>query len=421
MTTNMKPAMKLTRIFGLALAVMVLMTGCRKNVISGDDQLMFSKFFGGQLEDSTTFAINTADGGYLISGATQDAATFDGTFDAMMIKTDASGNEEWSRRFIYRSDTSRDEIANSILQLSDGGFLLVGEAANENEDKDLLMIRTDANGDTIWKKMWGVNQWDEVGVAAVETIEGRIAVVSKYRDVSTGEQSILLTRFTMQAEFVDSNIYNFAGLDFPVGITQTSTSHLYITGTTNRLGNADFWLIKADSLGNETWYNYYPTYEGGDAAKPNQDVLFSSSFISDGILMVGFARESGGAVYSRVVKTDYEGDTIWNYVGPVGTEARTVVEHADGRIAIAGTDSRAHGANGFDSKFTRVWIQFLDQATGDDTGQPTTDSSPFGGENSTEYPVTLLTNPDFTLTMAGTSEFKTVPMVWLARINPANF
>ncbi len=391
-------------ISGISLACM---SGCKPNVISGDDQVVFSKFFGWLGHNTTTYAIPSSDGGYLISGSGMILGASLTTADAVLIKTDANGDDEWIKTYTSDSIGDAAEIANAVVQLSDGGFLLVGDITPQDEDKDVFLIRTDANGDQIWQMSWGSPDGDESGVNATETIDGRIAIVANSRD-TTGETQVIFARFDMAATFIDSNSYYFPGEDYAVGIMQSSTMHYYITGNTNRWGNADYWLIKADSLGNEVWYTYFGTPEG--IGNPNEDFAMSSAFLSDGILLTGYSIDPAGDKRLRILKSDYNGVKLWSYEDSTGTEGRAASQFTDGRIGIAGIRYT-------DADTTDLRIRILN-ADGSVSALPV---GVIGYHKSYENPVSIISNPDFTLTIAGTSEYENNAMIWLSKLNPQNF
>ena len=65
-------------------------------------------------------------------------------FYLWLIKTDENGNEQWERTF---GGDGMDNIGNSVLQTTDGGYVVCGQNYNiESNLSSLLIIKTDGNG-----------------------------------------------------------------------------------------------------------------------------------------------------------------------------------------------------------------------------------------------------------------------------------
>ncbi len=93
----------------------------------------------------------TSDGGYIIAGHdSRDKTWPPDSNDVVLLKTDAMGNPVWARVF----DTSKDEIAHSVQQTSDGGYIISGfhdsAPMSATGNTNILLIKTDAAGLTEW-------------------------------------------------------------------------------------------------------------------------------------------------------------------------------------------------------------------------------------------------------------------------------
>ena len=110
----------------------------------GNGNEQWSQTFGGTDGDEGYSVKQTTDGGYIITGWT---ASFGSPYGQIyLIKTDGNGNEQWSQTFggtIWNSSVSS---GNSVQQTTDGGYIITGMINNEFDIMDIILIKTDSNG-----------------------------------------------------------------------------------------------------------------------------------------------------------------------------------------------------------------------------------------------------------------------------------
>ncbi|MBT8379238.1 MAG: hypothetical protein KJN64_08405, partial [Ignavibacteria bacterium] len=76
--------------------------------------------------------------------------------------------------------TVDQEIAYSVWQTDDDGFVMTGLTRPNVQDADLLIIRTDSNGDSLWSKFYGSSE-DDVGRSILQTQDGGF-VIAGYKN-----------------------------------------------------------------------------------------------------------------------------------------------------------------------------------------------------------------------------------------------
>jgi hypothetical protein len=81
----------------------------------------WEKTFGGFEHDEGYFVQQTSDGGYIIVGETSSFGVT--VTDVYLIKTDANGDEIWSKTF----GGSGYEHGRSVIQIDNSGYIIVGE------------------------------------------------------------------------------------------------------------------------------------------------------------------------------------------------------------------------------------------------------------------------------------------------------
>lgn len=106
--------------------------------------ISWTKTYGGLDDDFGSSIDQTIDGGYILTGVTKSYGS--GNRNVYLIRTDSNGDTLWTRTF----GGINDDIGRSVIQVPDGGFLITGySTSNGNENGDLYLIKTDENGITL--------------------------------------------------------------------------------------------------------------------------------------------------------------------------------------------------------------------------------------------------------------------------------
>jgi len=135
----------------------------RKNYGGDGDEFVF----GSQAVQQTT------DGGYVIGGYS-DSYTHGGA-DFMVYKLNAAGSKVWRKN--YGGDG--DEQGVCVQQTSDGGYLVSGYTTSyTNGGYDFLSYKVNGAGQKVWRRSLGGEE-DDVLYAAIQLSDGGYAVVGE--------------------------------------------------------------------------------------------------------------------------------------------------------------------------------------------------------------------------------------------------
>jgi hypothetical protein len=91
------------------------------------------------------------DGGYIFVGFSQTYRS-----PTMLVKTDVNGNQQWSRKFGGNGDYSVYSVQNTL----DGGYILAGRKWSDrtgNDARDAILVKTNSNGSEEWRKTFGLD------------------------------------------------------------------------------------------------------------------------------------------------------------------------------------------------------------------------------------------------------------------------
>ncbi|MEY3075509.1 MAG: hypothetical protein RJB25_1151, partial [Bacteroidota bacterium] len=111
---------------------------------------VWSQAYGAQETEEIKRVFYRPGMGYYLAGMSNSWSG--GNYDPMLIFTDLLGNQQWIKTY---QNPAWDRIHDGV-QTIDTGFVLVGERqATLGAEADVLLLRIDKNGDTLWTKTLG--------------------------------------------------------------------------------------------------------------------------------------------------------------------------------------------------------------------------------------------------------------------------
>lgn len=210
---------------------------------SGDS--LWSKTYGGAGWDEIYSVDPTDDGGFILGGYTGSFGM--GAFDFWLIKTDANGDTTWTRTFGYSND---GEFATSVLQVSDGGYLISGFKGNFTPTNTYFwIVRTDAAGDSIWSARPALGEC----FAMRETRDGGIVLIGIDQEGDGGDARVIKLDGSGNTVWMRDIGGDFE--DLGSVIEQTHDGGYICAGYTRSwgAGTRDVWVFKLDADGDSLW------------------------------------------------------------------------------------------------------------------------------------------------------------------------
>jgi hypothetical protein len=145
---------------------------------------LWTKTYGGSKFETGKYVIRTNDGGFMILGEICDSIS--NPNDILLIKTDSNGDSLWSKEY---GDIG-DEKGNFIAQTSDGGYVVIGSTTSFGAaDTDIFVIKTDSLGNVLWSKIYG-DYGQDIGEYIQETNDGGYAILGTTDTSGLGYSSI---------------------------------------------------------------------------------------------------------------------------------------------------------------------------------------------------------------------------------------
>ncbi len=173
--------------------------------------ILWRRTYGGFNNDYGLSVQQTSDGGYIIAGSTNSFST--GDWDIYLIKTNAEGDTLWTKRY----GDKRDDFGYSVQQTTDEGYIVAGRTKPPGTDPDnVYLIKTDSQGDTLWTKIYG-GSYEDVGYSVQQTMDEGFIVAGYTSDFEASPSDVVLIKTDPEGwvGVAGSAIYNLYEFTFP--------------------------------------------------------------------------------------------------------------------------------------------------------------------------------------------------------------
>jgi hypothetical protein len=343
------------------------------------------KAFGGTWYDYAADVKATPDGGMILIGTDMsndgDITWNYNSVDAFVVKLNASGNVDWKR--VY-GGTGYDG-GSTIIPTNDGGFILGGftqsddgdvPPANNTNSTNAWIVKTDANGNVLWKKTYGGSDIESI-LSIHQLSDGSYIAAGNSRssdgDLTSnyGLDDCWLLKLDTAGNLQWQKSYGGTSYDQLSQLIVTSDGGFAFTAlslsndhdVSGNHGGYDIWMVKTDNAGIIQWSKSIGgsgwEYSRGLVQTSNGEyVLVANSPSSDGDGAFTNTTETGGC---WVVKISATGNLIWEHqYGGTGYETvGAITTDTSGNFIIASSsnsnDGNVTGHHG-QSGTTDYWV-----------------------------------------------------------------
>lgn len=217
------------------------------------DSIWAKLYKKGNAGNGGAFVVQTSDGGYIVTGGavdTLDSQTYRSFL--WLLKTDEVGDTQWTKSY-GGEDWGIVDYGYCVRETSDGGYAIAGAVhVRGNQRYDLM--KTDSQGDSLWFGVPGgggeaycVEQTTDGGYIVAGGTEWNTLVSSP----STASGDLWLVKTDANGDSVWARKYGGDGLDAGRYVQQTIDGGYIAVGYTLSYGAGDYdlYLLRTDSLG----------------------------------------------------------------------------------------------------------------------------------------------------------------------------
>ncbi len=248
-----------------------------------DGVLQWSKSYGNNgVNDGFVHAINSI-GGFTFVGNTRSIGS--GSDDVFLVHTDLNGDTIFTRSY----GSPELEIGIGVIQTTNGDYVICGRQVtftNGIPESDGLILRTNNNGDLLWSKLYGDSLWEEFQ-SIREMPNGDLVVAGSTVSFGAGDYDILVVRTDANGQLISDYAYGGPKTDAAYNLIVNPDLSMVMSGYSEGFGyghrtngddSTNVFLLKVQEDGTFDWMMTY-----GDGL---QDEAYRSAKTSDGGYMI---------------------------------------------------------------------------------------------------------------------------------------
>ncbi len=272
------------------------------------------KLKGSPVSCEVTDIKQTSDNGYIILGEMTDSLY---TFaDILLIKTDVNGDTLWLKTY----GGNNLDTAHSVEQTADGGYFVTGSTKSFGAGNyDVYVIKTDSLGDVMWSKTIG-GIADDIGNSGEQTNDGGYIVTGTTNSFGAGSGDIYLVKLNTIGDTLWTKTYGGSGGDAAYCVRQTNDGGYILTGEkglrdSSSIEHTAMYLLKTNGSGDTLWSKEY--YLGSDTAitwglQDTVGIGYSVQLTSDGgYIIAGYMADDYNNFTAVYIKTNNVGNVLW--------------------------------------------------------------------------------------------------------------
>lgn len=236
-------------------------------------QVTFKTIYGTPFCDAPVAIDTTSQGGYIMAGNT---TAHDHNMNAQLVSVNSNGDTLWTREY----DTGGSERIYDMCSTTDGGFIMGGEVIQWSPwfASDALVIKTDASGNVLWSRTYTLDSADESICSIIQTSDGGYAIAgSTWYGSWIGEFDLIL-KLDANGNIVWMNEYRDSNWQSNIqSIAESPTGDLIAAGVLffNTYPNHALQVMSVAPSGAVNWCHKYDS--GGEV--PSSTIVNSSGDI----------------------------------------------------------------------------------------------------------------------------------------------
>ena len=255
----------------------------------------------------------TGDGSYIISG-TEDVPNTSIPTTPFISKINCDGDVEWTKKFGFVS--TLNNLEHKVAILNDGNYLLM-TSQGATGSFDILLVKIDPDGNTIWAQMYGGFAEDVQGDLAILS-DGNIGIGGFTKSYGANVGAVFSDLYAMKINEADGSVQWSATFGFNGAISRSyaveadDNGGMVVAGTAFHAPSVATWapMIFLDASGNVTRTTFFGLPDRRTLAT-GLDRAQDGGYLISGTSNILGSDWFDDRAFPTVIKTDAQGNLEW--------------------------------------------------------------------------------------------------------------
>ncbi len=207
--------------------------------LNSNGSFLWKKDFGGSVDDFGA-SIQPADGdNFILAGYTYSYGHGNNRCDGWLIKVDSNGDTIWTHTY---GGTNFDSFY-FVRHTSDGGYIAVGTTQSYGNGEQGWVVKTDAAGNELWSRDIGGTQIEKFQGVCETPTQGFILSGST-NSYGNGGHDAYFVEIDANGNILHQLTLGTSGNDYGATIEKINDNEYIASGSKIVAGYQDYWLIK---------------------------------------------------------------------------------------------------------------------------------------------------------------------------------
>jgi hypothetical protein len=211
--------------------------------IDASGRILWNKSYGWNGDDAFRAVIATDDNEIVAAGYTNSLGK--GDYDFWLVKMDGNGVVLWSNTY----GGAGADMAYS-LTIATEGYLIAGETHSfGNSDAKAFVVKTDLNGNLIWQREYGGQQYD-TAATIIPSRAGGYVVAGFTFSFGAGQRDFWIFNIDDSGTILWSRTQGGKNFDEAYSVIEVAPNQFVVAGWTNSFGKGkyDYYVVRMKAL-----------------------------------------------------------------------------------------------------------------------------------------------------------------------------